>query len=100
MSGRLTKGTPNEAFFTMSEKLEKLMVSKKKLLPNVDFYSAPTYYALGIPTDIFTPIFVFWRMSGWTAPVLEQYADNRQIRPRAEYVGAPDRTVVPRAKRG
>jgi citrate synthase len=100
MSGRLTKGTPNQPFFEMSEKLEKLMVAKKKLLPNVDFYSATTYYSLGIPTDLFTPIFVISRMSGWCAHVLEQYADNRLIRPRAEYVGAPDRTVVPRSQRG
>ena len=100
MSGRLTKGTPNEAFFQMSERLESLMKAKKNLLPNVDFYSATTYSALGIPTDLFTPIFVLSRMSGWCAHVLEQLADNRLIRPRAEYVGAPDRTVVPLAKRG
>ena len=99
MSGRLTKGTPNEAFFKMSERLEALMKTKKALLPNVDFYSATTYYALGIPTDLFTPIFVLSRMTGWCAHVLEQLADNRLIRPRAEYVGAPDRTVVPLAKR-
>ena len=100
MSGRLTKGTPNEAFFHMSERLEKLMTEKKKILPNVDFYSATTYTALGIPTDLFTPIFVLSRMTGWCAHVLEQYSDNRLIRPRAEYVGAPDRSVVPLAKRG
>jgi citrate synthase len=99
MSGRLTKGTPNEAFFRMSERLEQLMQQKKKLLPNVDFYSATTYHALGIPTDLFTPIFVVSRMSGWCAHVLEQLADNRLIRPRAEYVGAPDRTVKPIAQR-
>lgn len=99
MSGRLTKGTPNQAFFEMSERLENLMKTKKKLLPNVDFYSATTYSALGVPTDLFTPIFVLSRMSGWCAHVLEQLADNRLIRPRAEYVGAPDRTVVPLAKR-
>jgi len=100
MSGRLTKGTPNEAFFRTSERLEELMASKKRLLPNVDFYSATTYAALGIPTDLFTPIFVLSRTAGWCAHVLEQYADNRLIRPRAEYVGAPDRAVVPLAKRG
>jgi citrate synthase len=100
MSGRLTKGTPNQAFFEMSERLEALMKSKKALLPNVDFYSATTYYALGIPTDLFTPIFALSRMTGWCAHVLEQLADNRLIRPRADYVGVPDRKVVPIDKRG
>jgi citrate synthase len=99
MSGELTRGTPNEPFFKMSERLERLMKEKKGLLPNVDFYSATTYYALGIPTDLFTPIFVVSRMSGWCAHVLEQLSDNRLIRPRAEYVGAPDRTVKPIAER-
>jgi len=77
-----------------------LMASKKRLLPNVDFYSATTYAALGIPTDLFTPIFVLSRTAGWCAHVLEQYGDNRLIRPRAEYVGAPDRVVTTLAKRG
>jgi citrate synthase len=83
----------------MSERLERAMKEKKNLLPNVDFYSATTYYALGIPTDLFTPIFAVSRMSGWCAHVLEQYRNNRLIRPRAEYVGAPDRTVRPLAQR-
>ena len=61
--------------------------AEKKLYPNVDFYSASTYYVLGIPIELFTPIFAVSRMSGWTAHVLEQYANNRLIRPRAEYVG-------------
>ena len=100
MSGRLTKGTPGAAFFHMSERLEAHMKAKKALLPNVDFYSATTYYALGIPTDLFTPIFALSRMTGWTAHILEQLSDNRLIRPRADYTGSPDRTVVPLAKRG
>ena len=53
----------------------------------MDFYSASTYYSLGIPVDLFTPIFAVSRMSGWTAHILEQYANNRLIRPRAEYLG-------------
>ena len=60
---------------------------EKKLNPNVDFYSASTYYVLGIPIDLFTPIFAVSRVSGWTAHVLEQYANNRLIRPRADYIG-------------
>ena len=70
--------------------------SEKKLNPNVDFYSASTYHALGIATDLFTPIFAVSRISGWTAHVLEQYANNRLIRPRADYIGPeyPQRYVA------
>jgi citrate synthase len=71
----------------MSQRIEALVKSEKKLNPNVDFYSASTYYSLGIPIDLFTPIFAVSRISGWTAHVLEQYANNRLIRPRAEYIG-------------
>jgi citrate synthase len=71
----------------MSERIEALVKGDKKLNPNVDFYSATTYHALGIDVDLFTPIFAVSRVSGWTAHVLEQYAHNRLIRPRAEYVG-------------
>ena len=71
----------------MSQRIEALMHAEKKLNPNVDFYSASTYYALGIPIDLFTPIFAVSRVSGWSAHVLEQYANNRLIRPRAEYIG-------------
>ena len=77
-------------------RIEALVRAEKKLNPNVDFYSASTYYALGIPIDLFTPIFAVSRVSGWTAHVLEQYANNRLIRPRAEYVGPeyPQRYVA------
>jgi citrate synthase len=71
----------------MSQRIEALVKAEKKLNPNVDFYSASTYYSLGIPIDLFTPIFAVSRISGWTAHVLEQYANNRLIRPRAEYIG-------------
>ena len=70
------------------------MKAEKGLNPNVDFYSASTYYSLGIPIDLFTPIFAVSRMSGWTAHVLEQYRNNRLIRPRAEYKGNPDGQAV------
>ena len=63
------------------------MNAEKQIDANVDFYSASTYYVLGIPISLFTPIFAVSRVSGWTAHVLEQYANNRLIRPRAEYVG-------------
>jgi citrate synthase len=74
--------------------------SVKGLNPNVDFYSASAYYSLGIPIDLYTPIFAVSRMSGWTAHVLEQYHNNRLIRPRAEYRGNPDgQTWIPIASR-
>ena len=70
--------------------MEEEVKREKKLNPNVDFYSASAYYSLGIPIDLFTPVFAVSRMSGWTAHVLEQYRNNRLIRPRAEYKGNPD----------
>ncbi len=73
----------------MSERIESVVKAEKKLNPNVDFYSASTYYALGIPVSLYTPIFAVSRTSGWTAHVLEQFANNRLIRPRAEYTGPP-----------
>jgi citrate synthase len=70
--------------------------SAKKLNANVDFYSASTYYVLGIPIDLFTPVFAVSRISGWTAHILEQYANNRLIRPRTEYIGPTyPQTFVP-----
>jgi citrate synthase len=77
-------------WFEMSQKLEKLMHEKKGMFPNVDFYSASTYYLMGIPLDLYTPIFAISRISGWTGHILEQYGDNKLIRPRAEYVGERD----------
>ena len=71
----------------MSGRIEAVVKSEKKLNPNVDFYSASMYHALGIPLSLYTPIFAVSRTSGWTAHVLEQYANNRLIRPRAEYTG-------------
>jgi citrate synthase len=87
MSRDLGKRAGNTAWFDMSQRIEALVKAEKKLNPNVDFYSASTYYTLGIPVDLYTPIFAVSRMSGWTAHVLEQYANNRLIRPRAEYTG-------------
>jgi citrate synthase len=89
MSRDLGKRAGNTAWFDMSQRIEALVKGEKKLNPNVDFYSASTYYTLGIPIDLYTPIFAVSRMSGWTAHVLEQYANNRLIRPRAEYNGPP-----------
>lgn len=71
----------------MSDRIAEIMLQKKNLHANVDFYSATVYYSLGIPTDLFTPIFAIARTAGWTAHVLEQLADNRLIRPQSQYVG-------------
>jgi citrate synthase len=74
-------------WFAMSQRIEALVTGEKKLYPNVDFYSASMFYSLGIPIDLYTPIFAVSRISGWTAHVLEQYANNRLIRPRTDYIG-------------
>lgn len=94
-SERLSEKRGDMRWFRMSRLLEQIMLEEKGLYPNVDFYSASTYHLLDIPTDLFTPIFAVSRVSGWTAHVLEQLADNRLIRPRAEYVGPRDLTFVP-----
>jgi citrate synthase len=83
-------------WYQMSARIEEIVKAEKKLNPNVDFYSASTYYVSGMPIDLFTPFFAVSRMSGWTAHVLEQYSNNRLIRPRAEYTGpSPDLKWVP-----
>jgi citrate synthase len=100
LSEELGKRTGHEKLYRLSKKMEETVKEVKGLDPNVDFYSASTYYSLGIPVDLFTPIFAVSRMAGWTAHVLEQYKNNRLIRPRAEYKGNPDgQTWIPMAKR-
>ena len=96
MSKELGERAGNTRWFEMSQRIENLVKGEKKLNPNVDFYSASTYYTLGIPIDLFTPIFAVSRISGWTAHCLEQYANNRLIRPRTDYIGPPyPQTVLP-----
>jgi citrate synthase len=87
MSKELGERAGNTRWYEMSQRIEHLVTGEKKLYPNVDFYSASTYYTLGIPIDLFTPIFAVSRVSGWTAHCLEQYANNRLIRPRTDYIG-------------
>jgi len=82
-------------WYNMSQKIEKAMHEKKGMYPNVDFYSASTYYLMDIPLDQYTPIFAVSRISGWTGHILEQYGNNKLIRPRAEYIGARDQKYVP-----
>ncbi|HTS60957.1 MAG TPA: citrate synthase [Candidatus Acidoferrales bacterium] len=100
LSEELGKRTGHQELYRLSRVMEETVMSEKGLNPNVDFYSASAYYSLGIPIDIYTPIFAVSRMSGWTAHVLEQYHNNRLIRPRAEYKGKPDgQPWVPMAER-
>jgi 2-methylcitrate synthase len=91
LSERVGRETGQSQWYEMSVRMEDAVMREKKLNPNVDFYSASLYHAMGIPDDLFTTIFAVSRMSGWTAHVLEQYGDNRLIRPRADYVGPSER---------
>ena len=86
-------------YFEIAEAVEKTVKERKGLFPNADFYSALTYYMLGIPIPLYTPIFVLSRTSGWSAHVIEQLSDNRLIRPRALYQGPPQKEFVPIDKR-
>ncbi len=100
MSMTLAEANAGQAkWYTISQQLEKTVWEKKKLNCNVDFYSASVLYILGIPIDLFTPLFAISRMAGWTAHVLEQYANNRLIRPVSSYTGPSERVYVPLEKR-
>ncbi len=90
LSQELSRSTGQAELFDKSTRVEDTVREVKNLSANVDFYSASTYYALGIPVDLFTPIFAVSRMAGWLAHVLEQYRNNRLIRPRADYQGPAD----------
>jgi citrate synthase len=90
LSEQLSKSTGQTELYEKSNRIEKAVHESKGLNANVDFYSASCYYSLGIPIDLFTPIFAVSRTAGWTAHILEQYRNNRLIRPRADYTGLPD----------
>jgi len=95
MSEALGREAGDLRWYEMSRIVERVVKEQKGLNPNVDFYSASTYYSMGIDPDLYTPIFVVSRVSGWTAHILEQQAHNRLIRPRAEYQGSRQATYVP-----
>jgi citrate synthase len=95
MSRALAELTGESKWYDMSHHMEETVLEVKGLRPNVDFYAASVYHYLGIPTDLFTPVFSVSRMSGWTAHVIEQHADNRLIRPDSEYIGESARKVKP-----
>jgi citrate synthase len=100
MAVKLSAKIGEPKWIRMSERIARIMRERKGLHANVDFYSATVYHSLGIPTDLFTPIFAIARCAGWTANVLEQLADNRLYRPLSEYTGpAPGRKVIPIAQR-
>ena len=100
MAVKLSEQLGEAKWIQMSERIASIMKERKGLNANVDFYSATVYYSLGIPTDLFTPIFAISRMSGWTAHILEQLADNRLFRPLSEYTGtAPSLVAKPIAER-
>lgn len=94
MSRKITSETGHNELYEISLAIEKRMHDEKGLIPNVDFFSATVYHSMEIPHDIFTPIFAVSRTAGWTAHILEQYRDNRIIRPRAKYVGETNRKYV------
>jgi citrate synthase len=87
MAEDLSKRTGHEELYKASTQIQSYIKETKNLNANVDFFSASMYYSLGIPVDLFTPVFAVSRMSGWTAHILEQYENNRLIRPRADYLG-------------
>ncbi len=96
---RLASEAGDTRYMPVSEQIEKLMWDEKKLFPNLDFYSATAYYFMNIPVQLYTPLFVCSRISGWSAHILEQRADNRLIRPTAAYTGPGIRPYIPLAER-
>ena len=99
MAQILCENLGDKKWIQMSERIAETMLTNKNLHANVDFYSATVYFSLGIPTDLFTPIFAISRTSGWTAHVLEQLADNRLIRPQSVYTGPVGLKVIPLEQR-
>jgi citrate synthase len=99
LSAELAAASGDDTYHRMAAAVEHAVPAEKGLFPNVDFYAAAVYHYLGIPTELFTPVFSVSRMAGWTAHVIEQHADNRLIRPGSEYIGETGRSWVPLAAR-
>jgi 2-methylcitrate synthase len=98
-SKKLAEAHGDLRLYAVSERIEQIMRREKNLFPNLDFYSASAYHLCGIPTAMFTPLFVVSRITGWAAHIIEQRADNRLIRPNADYIGPEPRPFVPIANR-
>jgi len=94
LAAELAEMAGDDTYYRMSRRIEETVLAEKGLYPNVDFFAATVYHYLGIPTDLFTPVFSVSRMAGWTAHVIEQHADNRLIRPDSEYIGEAGLTWV------
>jgi 2-methylcitrate synthase len=98
-SRKLSEDVGDTVLFAVSKAIDEVMWEEKRLFPNLDFYSASAYHFMGIPTELFTPIFVCSRITGWAAHIMEQRANNKLIRPAADYIGPDTRPVVPLAQR-
>ncbi|MCA1819685.1 MAG: citrate synthase, partial [Halobacteriales archaeon] len=100
LSKSLGEQAKNSQWYEMSLALQKAMKAEKDIDANVDFFSASSYYVMGIPLDLYTPIFAVSRVAGWSAHILEQHGDNRLIRPLSEYTGELGKKWIPMSKRG